>query len=79
MPRVVMRYLSDLLMIVFGAVMAWEGWQLFATNLDRIIPMLGVAEGWRAIPMAVCGVLMVIFCGYNIVMRAANGGDAEGS
>ena len=79
LPRVVMRYLSDLLVVVFGACMAWEGWELFATNLDRFIPMLGVAEGWRAIPMAVCGALMVIFCSFNIVMRAARGGDAEGS
>ena len=78
-PRVVMRYLSDLLVIVFGVSMAWEGWQLFTTNLDRFIPMLGVAEGWRAVPMAICGLLMVVFCTYNIIMRAASGGDAEGS
>lgn len=78
-PRVVMRFLADIVMVVFGLCMAWEGLQLFSTNLERIIPMLGVAEGLRAIPMAICGVLTVVFCTFNIVMRLINGGDTEGS
>lgn len=77
LPRMVMRHLCDLTVIVFGAAMAWEGWTLFSTNLDRMIPMLGVAESWRALPMAICGVLMVIFCGSNVVARLRGGSEGD--
>ena len=69
-PRIAMRYLSDLLVLVFGCLMAWEGWELVTANVDRAIPMLGVSESWRAAPMAVCGVLTAIFTTSNIVARA---------
>ena len=72
-PRKVMRYLADILVIVFGALMAWEGYGLVVTNVDRAIPMIGMSESWRAVPLAICGVLLVVFSGYNIVMRAVFG------
>ena len=68
-PREVMRYLSDLLVILFGGSMAWEGFGLVANNLDRMIPMINLSEAWRALPMAVSGMLFVIFAGRNIVVR----------
>jgi TRAP-type C4-dicarboxylate transport system permease small subunit len=71
-PREVMRYIADLLVVIFGAFMAWEGYGLVMGNLDRIIPMIDVAEAWRAVPLVICGVLMVVFAGYNIVTRIAH-------
>jgi TRAP-type C4-dicarboxylate transport system permease small subunit len=68
-PREVMRYLADLLVAVFGGCMAWEGYGLVANNLDRMIPMIGLSEAWRAAPMAVAGVLFMIFAARNIVVR----------
>lgn len=61
LPRTIMRYLSDLLILGFGVGMAWQGWVLVSTNLRRFIPMLGIAESWRALPILISGVLVVIF------------------
>lgn len=71
-PREVMRYIADLLVVVFGVFMAWEGYGLVVGNLDRMIPMIEVAEAWRAAPLVICGVLMVVFAGHNIVTRFAH-------
>lgn len=49
------------LMVAFGGVMSWQGYKLAAGTWAREIPMLGVAEGWRAVPMAICGILIVVF------------------
>lgn len=68
-PREIMRYLADLVVMVFGGFMAWEGYVLVMTNLDRLIPMIDLPEAWRALPMAICGVLFVIFAGNNVLTR----------
>jgi TRAP-type C4-dicarboxylate transport system permease small subunit len=69
-PRQIMRYLADLVVMVFGCFMAWEGYVLFMTNLDRMIPMIDLPEAWRALPMAICGALFVIFSASNVLSRA---------
>jgi TRAP-type C4-dicarboxylate transport system permease small subunit len=76
-PREIMRYLADLFIVVFGACMAWQGYALFLDNTDRLIPMIDVAESWRALPLAICGVLMVVFAGSNIVTRIAHRGQDQ--
>lgn len=76
-PRVIMRYLADLFMIVFGVFMAWQGYNLVVGNLDRIIPMIDVAEAWRAVPVVICGVLIVLFSGSNIIKRMARHGHDQ--
>ncbi|MGN6548949.1 MAG: TRAP transporter small permease [Pararhizobium sp.] len=77
LPREVMRYTADLFIVVFGAFMAWQGYGLILGNLDRMIPMIDVAESWRALPLAICGVLMVVFAGSNIVTRIAHRGQDQ--
>ncbi len=59
--RVPLRFLAVIGVIVFGSYLAWQGWELAEKTWRRRIPMLGVAEGWRAVPMAICGVLSVVF------------------
>ncbi|WP_245559709.1 TRAP transporter small permease [Amorphus coralli] len=64
MPRIIrmpLRVIADLYVIVFGAFMAWQGWRLVATNLDRKIPMINISESWRAMPLMICGALMIVF------------------
>lgn len=73
LPRQVMRYLADLFVVAFGACMGWEGYTLFLDNTDRLIPMIDVPEAWRVLPLAICGVLMVIFAGTNVIERIAFG------
>ena len=39
------------MVLAFGVVMAWQGWVLVMQDIDRAIPMLDIAESWRALPM----------------------------
>ncbi|TBW52548.1 TRAP transporter small permease [Marinobacter halodurans] len=68
-PRNIMRYVSDLFVTCFGGFMAWQGWYLVMENLSRPVPMIGISESWRAAPLVICGVLMVLFSCVNIVQR----------
>lgn len=76
-PRAIARHLADLIVVVFGGFMAWQGWLLVATNLQRPIPMVGLSESWRAAPLVICGVLMVVFAGFQIVGRLLAQGRDE--
>jgi TRAP-type C4-dicarboxylate transport system permease small subunit len=71
LPRVIMRCLSDLTVIVFGIFMAWQGWVLVSTNLEREIPMIGLSESWRAAPLLISGILFVLFAGADLLGRFA--------
>ncbi len=67
--RTMGRYLADLFVVIFGGFMAHEGWGLVATNLERAIPMIGLSESWRAAPLVICGVLIMMFSLANILTR----------
>ena len=69
LPREIMRYIADLFVTCFGLFMAWQGWHLVLENLERPIPMIGFSESWRAAPLVICGVLMVLFSCTNIAKR----------
>ncbi|WP_280569731.1 TRAP transporter small permease [Chromohalobacter sp. 296-RDG] len=69
LPRDIMRYISDLFVTCFGFFMAWQGWHLVMENLSRHIPIVGFSESWRAAPLVICGVLIVLFSAVNIVQR----------
>lgn len=59
--RVPLRWIAVVGVIIFGCYLAWHGWELAEKTWKRRIPMLGMAEGWRAVPMVICGVLSVLF------------------
>lgn len=67
--RTLMFIVSDLFIVVFGGFMAFQGWRLVTTNLGRAIPMIGLSESWRAAPLVICGVLIALFAGANILQR----------
>lgn len=69
LPRALLHFLADAMVMVFGGVMTWQGWSLAATNANHLLPMLGITASWRAIPLVICGVLMVIFTGFDCVER----------
>lgn len=68
-PRAALHLISDVALIAFGAFMAWQGWHLVATNLNRKVPLLGLSESWRAAPLVICGVLMVLFVSAGLYRR----------
>ncbi|GHB29788.1 TRAP transporter small permease [Salinicola rhizosphaerae] len=61
LPRAIMQLVADAFVLLFGAFMAWQGGLMVMNNLGRPIPMLGLSESWRAAPLVICGVLMVLF------------------
>lgn len=67
--KTIFRYVADLFVMIFGGFMAYQGWGLVATNLERAIPMIGLTESWRAAPLVICGVLAVVFATANILER----------
>ncbi len=69
LPRDIMRHVADLFVVCFGVFMAWQGGIMVMDNLGRPIPMIGFSESWRAAPLVICGVLLVLFSGANIAQR----------
>ncbi|MDH4572766.1 TRAP transporter small permease [Salinicola acroporae] len=67
--RAIMHAIADGFVILFGAFMAWQGGLMVMSNAGRPIPMIGLSESWRAAPLVVCGVLLVIFTGANLIKR----------
>ncbi|WP_121062516.1 TRAP transporter small permease [Chachezhania antarctica] len=65
--RIPLRWIAVIGVIIFGCYLAWYGYELADKTWRRRIPMLGIAEGWRAVPMAICGVLSVLFSLYHLV------------
>lgn len=59
--RLALALLVDLLLGVFGAALAWYGWELAQFGWRKQIPLLGIPDGVRYIPMIVAGVMMVLF------------------
>ncbi|MGF1551921.1 MAG: TRAP transporter small permease [Paracoccaceae bacterium] len=73
--RTPLRWLAALGMVVFGGFLAWQGWSLTMLTWGRTVPMLGVSEGWRALPMALSGALTVVFSLFHLAALAREGRD----
>jgi len=50
--------------------MMWQSTKLAIFKWDSLIPLIDVPEGVRAVPIAVCGGLMVVFSVGNILALA---------
>lgn len=61
--RVPLHWLVLAGMLVFGVVLAESLW-------PRRVPMLGITEGIRALPVAICGALTAVFTLYQAVALA---------
>ena len=64
------RWLEMLIFVlsgVFGAMMAWQGTILAESVMGYKIPTLGIPEGFNHLPVAVAGVLIVLFCIEHII------------
>lgn len=51
----------------FGAVMLWHSAALTMFKWGSLIPLIGVPEGLRAVPITICGGLIVLFSIGNLI------------
>src|SRR4030095_3543756 len=59
--RLSMERLIHVLVLVFGAVMAWNCGLLALSVWDYKIPTLGISEAFKYVPPAMAGVLIAMF------------------
>jgi TRAP-type C4-dicarboxylate transport system permease small subunit len=68
--RLKLEYLIHLLVLLFGAAMAWNCSVLAQSVMGYRIPTLGISEAWKYLPAVIAGVLIVIFSIEHIVALA---------
>jgi len=74
--RTLFTVLSHVIMGGFGAVMAYHSYKLAIFKWESEIPLIHVSEGLRAVPITICGALILLFSlGHLIAM--ARGARAE--
>ncbi|WP_179381449.1 TRAP transporter small permease [Jannaschia marina] len=67
--------LSLAALAAFGAVMAWQGYVMFERTARRAIPLLGISEGWRAVPVSLSGGLIFLFALDALIGRFQRGAN----
>ena len=53
--------LGQVLILIFGAAMAWNGMRLIEYTESHIMPTLGISRSVAYWPFVMCGVLIVVF------------------
>jgi TRAP-type C4-dicarboxylate transport system permease small subunit len=48
-------------LLFFGAMLAWQGYVMFDRTARRDIPLIGISEGWRAVPVIIGGTMIFLF------------------
>ena len=61
---------SHLLMAVFGAVMMVQSYKLMIFKWGSEIPLIHVPEGLRALPITICGGLLLLFSIGHLILMA---------
>ena len=74
--RLKMEYLIHILVLIFGALMAWNCAYLVESVWTYRLPTLGISEGWRYVPATLAGVLIVMFSIEHII-ALANGQEVR--
>jgi len=59
--RNVFVFVTDVLMAVFGGFMFWYGIELTQFKWNTLIPLIQVSEGFRSVPLTICGALVFLF------------------
>jgi TRAP-type C4-dicarboxylate transport system permease small subunit len=67
----VLRMISDVVILAFGAGMIWYGGALMSLTWDTTLPSLGISGAFDYLPLVGGGVLAVIFSLERIVLRLA--------
>ena len=72
--RTVFAIITDLMMIVFGGLMLAYGYQLTVFKWGSMIPLIGLPEGLRSLPLTIGGALIMLFSLAHL-LRLALGRD----
>ena len=65
--RTVFVIVTDLLMLAFGAMMFWYGLQLTQFKWTTLIPLIQVSEGFRSLPLTLCGMFVFLFSAGHLI------------
>ena len=65
----VLRMISDIVILAFGAGMIWYGSQLVALTWNTTLPSLGISGAYDYFPVVAGGVLIVLFALERTVQR----------
>lgn len=65
--RTIFVIISDALMMIFGAMMFWYGWELTLFKWSTLIPLIQWPEGLRSLPLTICGALLFLFSAGHLV------------
>lgn len=59
--RTVFVFVTDVLMAGFGGMMFWYGLELTQFKWKTLVPLIQVSEGFRSLPLTICGALVFLF------------------
>jgi TRAP-type C4-dicarboxylate transport system permease small subunit len=68
--RLRMEFLIHLLVLLFGAAMAWNSAFLAHSVWTYRLPTLWISEGWKYVPAALAGLLIVLFSIEHLIALA---------
>ena len=69
--RAGMATLSDMIVLVFGAAMAFYGWQLGAAAWGARMPAIGLPDGISMVPVVLGGGMVALFSLERLLRRVA--------
>ena len=61
------EFAIHVLVALFGAAMAWDGWVLGASIAPYKLPNIDLSEAWRYVPLCISGALIVLFSFEHLV------------
>lgn len=56
-----LRILNTVVLLLFGGVMTWHSIALVTGTWNRAIPLIGIPQGVKYLPLVFCGILIVLF------------------
>lgn len=65
--RTLFVVVTDLLMLVFGGMMFWYGLELTQFKWTTLIPLIQVPEGFRSLPLTICGLFVFLFSAGHLI------------
>lgn len=67
----ILSYLTAITLFAVGAFMAWYSFDLVAGTWRRMIPLLGIPQGIRYLPLVISGALIMIFMVERLILLSS--------